>query len=39
MNNWTPWAVGAGICCVWPALWAIIAFLIGRGYRVRVEKQ
>jgi len=38
LRDLTPWGFVAGVCCLWPALVGAIAFLIGRGYRVRVEK-
>jgi hypothetical protein len=33
-----PWLIVSLVCCIWPGVWAVLAFLIGRGYRVRVEK-
>lgn len=38
MRDLFPYALIAGACCLWPGVWAIIAFLIGRGYRVRFER-
>jgi hypothetical protein len=37
-NNIVPWLTLFGGCCAWPAVVGVIGFLIGRGYRVRVEK-